>query len=200
MVSTMSCEMMRVRLAPMARRTAISFWRPVARARSRLAILAQAMSRTKPVVAISTHKGVARVRPALRAGENVNPAFEEFLSNESGSLAEGGLLHLHLEHGAHEGLQRGFGLLLRDSGFQAPEGIDPTLAAILEPVFRDVHELALHGYRKEDFGGVAEFDAFKSGLCDPDDGDVVIVDDDILADDGGIGAETRPPVVVAEHR
>ena len=45
---------MRLRAAPSAVRTAISRCRPVARASSRLAMLAQAINRMKPTAAIST--------------------------------------------------------------------------------------------------------------------------------------------------
>src|ERR1022692_4797342 len=47
---------MRARAAPSAVRTAISRWRPVARARSRFAMLAQAIRRMKPTAAIRTIK------------------------------------------------------------------------------------------------------------------------------------------------
>ena len=46
--STRSCDTIRDRRAPSATRTEISFWRDAARARSRLATLAHAMSSTRP--------------------------------------------------------------------------------------------------------------------------------------------------------
>jgi hypothetical protein len=54
---------MRLRLAPSARRTAISFWRDVARAISRFATLAQAISRTSPTIAINAQSGAFRNCP-----------------------------------------------------------------------------------------------------------------------------------------
>src|SRR6266478_5199260 len=75
-LSINSCPMMRGRVAPMARRTAISFTRPEPRTSMRLARLAQAMSKTTPVVAIKTQCGLglllrdARLQPA----KSIHPA------------------------------------------------------------------------------------------------------------------------------
>ncbi len=60
-LSTISCEQMRPRLAPSARRTAISRWRDAPRATNRFATLAHAISRTPAAVAINTHNGVVIV-------------------------------------------------------------------------------------------------------------------------------------------
>ena len=56
-LSTSSCPTMRPRLAPRARRTAISFWRAVARAISRLATLAHAISSTPATMPSSSQSG-----------------------------------------------------------------------------------------------------------------------------------------------
>jgi hypothetical protein len=56
-LSTSSCCTSRARVAPSERRVAISRCRPAARARRRLATFAQAMTRTPPAMAISTHSG-----------------------------------------------------------------------------------------------------------------------------------------------
>jgi hypothetical protein len=56
--SVRSCASTWRRLAPSERRTAISIPRPAPRASSRLAMLAQAMSRTRPVMAKSSVSGV----------------------------------------------------------------------------------------------------------------------------------------------
>ena len=49
-LSISNCVMMRLRLAPIDNRTAISRWRLVARASSRFAVLAQAMSSSNPTI------------------------------------------------------------------------------------------------------------------------------------------------------
>ena len=55
-LSVSSCRTMRPRLAPIAARMAISRRRPMARANSRLATLAQAISRTKLTAPASTSR------------------------------------------------------------------------------------------------------------------------------------------------
>ena len=56
-LSTINCRISRNRPAPSANRTAISLCRPVARAISRLATFAHAISSTSPTIAISTQSG-----------------------------------------------------------------------------------------------------------------------------------------------
>src|ERR1035441_5102740 len=58
-LSVRNCRTMRARPAPSARRTPISFCRAVARASSRFATLAQAMTSTSATTAISTYSGSA---------------------------------------------------------------------------------------------------------------------------------------------
>ncbi len=55
-LSMSSSRTTRPRLAPIARRTAISRWRSAPRARSRLPTLAQAMSSTKPADACQSDR------------------------------------------------------------------------------------------------------------------------------------------------
>ena len=57
MLSTSSCTTSRRRAAPIARRTAISFSRALARASNRLARFAHAISSTRPVAPSSTANG-----------------------------------------------------------------------------------------------------------------------------------------------
>ena len=56
-LSTSSCAMIRPRLAPIDSRTAISRCRVVARANSRFAVFAHAISSSKPTIAISAYNG-----------------------------------------------------------------------------------------------------------------------------------------------
>ena len=57
MLSTNNCAMTRPRLEPSASRMAISLCRDAARASSRLAMLAQAINKTNPTIAINTASG-----------------------------------------------------------------------------------------------------------------------------------------------
>ena len=65
-LSTNNCETMRERLAPRARRTAISFCRAVARAISRFATLAHAINSTSPTMAVSTSKRAGELAAQIR--------------------------------------------------------------------------------------------------------------------------------------
>ena len=67
--SRISCP----RAAPTARRTARSRWRPSARTRKRFATLAQAMSRTMPTAASSTHSERDRIPSAAGSGAARRP-------------------------------------------------------------------------------------------------------------------------------
>src|SRR5713226_8130227 len=112
---------------------------------------------------------------------------------------EGGLLHFHLKHGMHEGLERGLGLLLGDAGLQPAEGVHPSSAALLEHVFGIADDdLGLHHDRYEEFGRASELDAVETRLCNANDGHLVIVQQQILADDTGVAGKTSPPEVVTE--
>jgi hypothetical protein len=56
-LSVSSCLTSRIRPAPSAKRTAISFWRAVALESSRLATFAQAIKSTRPTTAIKMRSG-----------------------------------------------------------------------------------------------------------------------------------------------
>ena len=58
MLSVKSCCNKRLRLAPIARRTAISLPRTEARASSRLATFTQAISRTRPTIPMRSRSGM----------------------------------------------------------------------------------------------------------------------------------------------
>src|SRR5579863_5786912 len=64
-LSVSNWRITRDRDAPIARRTEISRWRDVARARSRLAMLTQAISSTRPTTDISVNNAVLYVDPVI---------------------------------------------------------------------------------------------------------------------------------------
>src|SRR5260370_6564781 len=114
-------------------------------------------------------------------------------------VTKGGLLHLLLEHGVHEGLESGLGLPLRDAGLQAAKGIHPASAALFEHVFRITDDNPwLHHDGDEEFGRASEFDAVKTRLCNADNGHLVIVQQQVLADDTGVAGKARAPEGVIE--
>ena len=137
-LSTSNCEIIRDRLAPKARRTAISFCRAVARAIRRFATLAQAISRTSPTTAVSTSSGLsncaAQVGIALRCRQQFHPHGQEappgFLIGSREIL----LAHFHLEHLVEERLQAGLRLRHGHARFQAPKRIHPPATAVLQTV------------------------------------------------------------------
>jgi len=115
-------------------------------------------------------------------------------------VGEGGELNFLLEHGMHEGLEGGLGLLLRDAGLQAAEGVHPAVAALLEHVFRiaDIY-LRHHHDRNENFRGKTQLNTVKTFLRNADDGHFVIVDGQSFADDLGIAGEPRFPKAIVEY-
>ena len=80
------CRAMRARLAPSARRTAISFCRDVERARSKLATLAQAIRSTTPTMHMRTTSGVEN---CVRMSEMPCPGRQHFEMFADEPLAKG---------------------------------------------------------------------------------------------------------------
>ncbi len=100
----------------------------------------------------------------------------------------------------HEGLESGLGLLLRNARLQAAKGIHPAIAALFQHVFRVTDDnLRLHHDGNEDFRRASELYAVKTGLGDADNGHVVIIQIQRLADDLGIAGKTCLPIVVIEN-
>ncbi len=143
-------------------------------------------------------EALTEIGAALGAGEGVDDAFDEVGALVSGGVAEGGFLHFHFEHGMEIGLEGGFRLLDGDAGLEAAEGVDPTPAAVLEAVPERGHPF-LHHDGDPDLGNLAKLDAVEAGLGDADDGVAVAVEDDALADDGGVGGEAGFPEIKADH-
>ena len=100
----------------------------------------------------------------------------------------------------HEGLESGLGLVLRDAGLQAAEGVHPAIAALLQHVFGiEDDDLRLHHDGNEDFRREAEFHPVETCLGNADDGHFVIIQSESLTDDLGITGETRLPEVVIKN-
>src|SRR5260370_16839682 len=100
----------------------------------------------------------------------------------------------------HEGLQRGFGLLLRNAGLHAAEGVHPAIAALRQHVYRIANvNLRLHHDGNEDFRGETQFDAVKASLGDADDGHFVIIDGQRFVHNLRIAPKTRLPKAVIEN-
>ncbi len=74
-LSARNCANKRQREAPSEARTATSFWRVVARASSRFATLAQAISSTKPTAPINSHiaRMMSRSRKSFFSGSTFAP-------------------------------------------------------------------------------------------------------------------------------
>ena len=203
-LSTSSWPTMRPRLAPRARRTAISFCRAVARAISRLATLAQAISSTPATMPSSSHSGCdscCRIgdRPCA-AGKQIDLSLQELLARVRSGAAERRLQHLLLEDAVEEGLQRRLGLLEGDAGLQSAEDIDPAAAPVVDVVPVRRH-LRLHHQRHADASARSRYRRRRIPACDtPMIGQRIVVDRDRLADDLRVGAEPVAPIVVAQHR
>ncbi len=115
-------------------------------------------------------------------------------------MSEGGLLHFHFQHGVHEGLEGGFGLLLRDARLETAEGVDPAIAALLQHVNWVAQDnLRLHHDGNKEVRRKTEFDAVKALLSNADNGHFVIVQIQSFADNLGIGGKTSFPKAVVEN-
>ena len=89
-LSTSNCDTILRRPAPRANRTAISFWRAVARATRRFATLAQAISSTPATTAISTRSGVEN--PSRKLARPCDPGIASMVARKNCSLVYGDAL------------------------------------------------------------------------------------------------------------
>ena len=141
------------RLAPIDSRTAISLARDAPRASSRLAMLAQAISSTKPVTASSrVRAGCARrrVEAALAAGAGLDGdplGLEAGQRRRAHALLQAGLDVVDDRAVGH--VDGGLGLLDRRARLQPGEDVGPVVAPVVEALpARD--EALAHRERHED--------------------------------------------------
>ena len=178
-LSTRSWRTRRKRLAPRAARTASSFSRTAARARSRLATLAQPMSNSSPTAA-STTNSVVRNWPTTMSASDWRlhgPVLRVVLGMELGHSL-----------GHHEEL--GLGLPDRDVGPEAPKQ---------EPVPGELTGRGLGrpgGHEGHPQIGVPPGEP---GGHDPDQGARDAVEDEGLVQHPGVGAKPGDPDLVAQH-
>ena len=135
----------------------------------------------------------------LRAWQDVNGAFEELFLRICRRVRKRRLAHFHLEHGMHERLERRFRFLKRHARLQAPEGIHPSIAAVLEHFHWDNQRLFLHRDWDKDLRRESQFHAVKARLGDADNGHGVFVNGQGFSENARVAAEPLPPVIVTQH-
>ena len=137
-------------------------------------------------------------RSALRRRQQVDAALQELLARVRRRLAERRLQNLLFEDAVEVRLKRRPGLFDGDARLQPAEHVHPAAPPVLHVVPVRRH-LRLHQHRHAHARDVADVHAVEAGLRHADDGERVVVDGDRLPDDPRIGAESRAPVVVAQH-
>ena len=151
-------------------------------------MLAQAISSTVPVIAISTHSGVEScwrkydARPC-EPGSTSMDAPQKFLARKRRCVAERRLLHFHFEHGVHERLQRALACAAVTPGFSRPNAFTQRVrrSVSISGVAAGI-SVRLHHDRHEDLRRVAQLHAIESLLRDADDGHVVLIHENFLPD------------------
>ena len=188
------------RPAPIASRTAISFCRDQARASSRLATLAQAISTTRPTMPASTSSGVfsrccssGRPCPPGRNTSFFATNVVQELLRAARQLARLALERLPVDDG-----QRGLGLGDRDARLAPRHHLEPHRAPVAEAVPGRRH-LRLHHERHEDVVRAADLGAVEPRRRDADDRQRHAVHVHRAAEDARVAAEPALPVAVADH-
>ena len=166
---------------------ATSFWRVVARARSRLATFAQAISRTKLTDRTTATASLSDRRPPSRAGCQQNSASRVVVRVPFFDVP-GDCVHIRAGlFESHTGLEAGYRIEVMTISYQGHVVIGP------QNMFR--HHLPGRdpqiGYRV----GKLEL-----GRHHPDDGQRLTVGDQVLPENAGVGAEAALPQTLAYQR
>ena len=169
----------RPRLAPMARRSAISCRRALARASSRLATFAQPISSTSPTIAITISNGwencLPQIGEALRSGNQLDAA-EVFPVLEPFPIQVGFKVSVELDPGRLNGR----------AVFQPADDAEPPALPRTEVVGGD-----RHGHGHLDLR--ARLEAVEAGTGDADDRDGGRPDQDRAAEDGRTACRSGAP-------
>ena len=190
-LSTSCRRTRRMRLAPSARRTAVSFSRAEARVSSRLATLAHAISSTRPTMPISTTSGVPDWSRRPDVPRPPGSSSSDFLRKRVRRLSDAALevRQVLLEQLRVDDVRRGARLGQRDPVLQARHAHEPARTPLAEALAPGGLHLLLHRDRHVDVDRRAHLDAVEAGRGDADDRHRVAVDADRLADDLRVAAE-----------
>ncbi len=189
------------RAPPIERRTAISPARPTALASSRLAMFAQALSRTTKVTESRRTRGtnassgvelwprapgVTSMPFALKRSmlDALMPCLERDFD-----LVDDRVIRLVDRRG------RGFDA---DTGLQSCEQVDPVGAPVIEDLASGLQHIR-HRDRHEELRTRSDRRAIESLGRHADDSERLAIDDEGLAEDALIGGEPPGPVTMAEH-
>ena len=202
-LSVINWRTMRARLDPMARRMAISFCRAAARAVSKLARFAQAMSKHERRHADENQQRLliraTQTRVALRTRHNLQPHAQEVGLVERRRVAERGHRHFRFDDLVKQRLQPGLGLRDGFTGLEASENVDPALAAIPHVGETRAHA-GSHGHGHEHLRRETRLGSIEARLRHADDGQRIVVHQDAPPNDGRIARKSRLPICVAQNR
>ena len=192
-LSTSSCRTRRPRLAPSDRRMAISCRRAAARASSRLATLAHAMSSTRPTITMSSP-------PALTKFWRKAGLMVAWASGTSVTLRPRLSFGYSCARAAAIAFMLAFGLRQRHPGFQPPGHLEQQRPARFPVVAHEpAGRLAVHRERHPQLRPADGIGAAERLRRDADDDEGAAVEGERLSNDGRITAEAALPQAMSEH-
>ena len=191
------------RPAPNARRTAISFCRAEARAISRFARFEQAISSTRPTMPISAKSGfeyvLRRFERPFDPGITSIHIFRNSCLTNGDALANGFSVTSRFRIWWNSGCSPACAFSSVIPGLRRPKTSTQRKRLVFKPAEIGARQVVLHRDRNANLRRAARFHAVESRRAHADNRQRPAVDHDLLSDDAGVRAETRPPIAVAEH-
>ncbi len=188
------------RLAPTARRMAISFCLPTARASSRFATFAQAMSSRTADDPEEDEERIGELFAQVGKASAGRGEDERFGGEPAAAALRAELdgLHLHNQETVVVGFHAGLRLAQGDTGTKPADQLQPKGAPVVKPIPGGRH-LGLHHGGHQDVHPGARVETVISRCGYTDDGHGVAVEQHGLIEQGGIAVEARFPKVVSQH-
>src|SRR5581483_4213527 len=135
---------------------------------------------------------------AASARHHFKRHFHVLLPRVGRSMRKSCLVYFLFEHAVKDGLEKSFRLTNGHAIFQTPEDLKPAPTTIVEG-FVFLGHLLRHHDRHIDLRIEQALHAMETGWRHADDGEFVIVDEQLPADDGGISGKARSPVIVTQN-
>src|SRR5579859_655029 len=135
---------------------------------------------------------------ALGCGCELEDGGEKVAAVRGGNGGEPGAVRVLFEHCFEPRLETGLRLRGREIRPKAAEDLHPAGAAV-EELVETGKDLLGHGGRDPERRDDADIDAAEAISGDADDGEGVLVEEHLAAEDIGIAAELRLPEIVGEN-